>query len=400
MCFRTSLAVTLLVSTVSCGSSDRDPISPPPGAGGSADAAMSGAGGAPGAGAGGAPSGGTGGGGASVGGGTASVGGSGAGGTWGGTAGLAGTSAGVAGGSAGGGWGTGGAAGSVDPGTEGDGDFIVTDFTPPAGVPGAPDGFFSEGDIDVGGSDLASGNHEVQVFIPRQYVDGTEAPFMVVADGIPGIGGSILRDTVRSRAAATDERRVPPLVLIGVRPGSNRNVEYDTVSDRYLRFIKMAVLPAVLQAPVIKSRYPDFKLTTKPEGRGVFGCSSGGTAALGMAWFGDFTRVMSFSGSFVSLRTSPQYPSGAWEYPRVIEEAPLKTGLRVFLHVGERDNGFDDDGTSNWVEGNQNLAAALKDRGYHYRFVTAQGSGHCEGRDMRAILPDALTWLWRGYVSQ
>lgn len=219
---------------------------------------------------------------------------------------------------------------------------------------------------------------------------------MIVADGIPGLSGDALMNAVRNRAAATDERRTPALVLIGVTPGSNRSVEYDTVSDRYLRFINTAVIPAVVTHEAITSKYPNFKLTSRPEGRGVYGCSSGGSAAMAMAWFGDFTRVMSCSGSFVSLqRTPPDYPNGAWDYPRIVRDSPLKPGLRVFMHVGGDD--FDRGGMQSWIAGNDNLAKELSAKGYHYRYVTASNSGHCDGRAIRAILPDALTWLWRGY---
>ena len=74
-----------------------------------------------------------------------------------------------------------------------------------------------------------------------------------------------------------------------------------------------------------------------------------------------------------------------------------KPGLRIAMHVGANDQNRG--GTENWILANQNLAKALKAKGYHYRFTTAASSGHCDGRAIRAILPDALTWLWRGYVS-
>lgn len=42
-------------------------------------------------------------------------------------------------------------------------------------------------------------------------------------------------------------------------------------------------------------------------------------------------------------------------------------------------------------------AAALKAKGYHYRFVTAKDLGLCDGEALQSPLADALIWVWRGY---
>jgi iron(III)-enterobactin esterase len=325
-----------------------------------------------------------------------------------GTGGAAGGAGGAAGGgglsgAGGAGGGRGGAGGAIDPGTDGDGNFTISGPYNPArdsmaGLPGIPQGFMTgqNDDLVLANSAIFAGSHRIRVFVPSQYVDGSEAAFMIAADGIPGINADILVNAVRNRAAATDARKVPPLIVIGVTPGSDRSSEYDTVSDRYWRFITTEVLPAVLTHGPIKSRFPNLKFTARPEGRGVYGCSSGGTAALGMAWFGDFTRVLSFSGSFTSLKTSAQFPNGAWDYPRTIMSAPLRPTLRIFTEVGSAD--INRGGTQNWIQANVNLADVLTEKGYHHRFVRANGADHCN-RDVTAqILPESLMWLWRGYV--
>ena len=46
---------------------------------------------------------------------------------------------------------------------------------------------------------------------------------------------------------------------------------------------------------------------------------------------------------------------------------------------------------------NQRTAAALKAKGYHYKFVEGMGVGHCDGKVQSATLADALIWVWRGY---
>src|SRR5688572_8467131 len=84
-----------------------------------------------------------------------------------------------------------------------------------------------------------------------------------------------------------------------------------------------------------------------------------------------FSRVFSFSGSFTALRPNAEHPRGAWEYPDLIAAAPLRPQLRVFLHVGENDNGstLAASNNRNWVSANRRMAAALKAKGNHYRFV-------------------------------
>src|SRR6185295_14230732 len=172
----------------------------------------------------------------------------------------------------------------TDPGVEGDGDFT---FSPPfvrspdlANKNAPPGRTFS---FALPPSQFYGGQHQVDVFIPGQYVDGAEAPFMISTDGLSG------RLVTASRNLAVDpdpQRRVPPLVLIGVTPGSDRSGEYDTVSDKFWQYMTTEVMPAVLADDAIATAYPNLKLTSDPSGRGGYGCSSGAPAVLGMAWFG------------------------------------------------------------------------------------------------------------------
>ena len=287
----------------------------------------------------------------------------------------------------------------TDPGVEGDGDFT---FSPPfvrspdLGNKNAPPGrTFS---FDLGPSQFYGGQHQVDVFIPEQYVDGAETPFMISTDGLSG------RLVTASRNLAVDPdpaRRVPPLVLIGVTPGSDRSGEYDTVSDKFWQYMTTEVMPAVLADDAIAAAYPNLKLTSNPSGRGGYGCSSGAPAVMGMAWFGDFTRLLTYSGSFTALQRSATYPDGAWDYPSIIREAPVKPGLRMFLNANQNDIGSTDAESThrNWVIANRNMAAALTEKGYHYRFVYSEGTGHCAGEVQGQSLPDALVWLWRGYTA-
>jgi enterochelin esterase-like enzyme len=247
------------------------------------------------------------------------------------------------------------------------------------------------------------GSRPITVYIPKQYVDGTDAPFMIITDGnAPATGSPEIVTAAENHYQDTDPMtRIPPIVFVFVPPGSNRSGEYDTVSDAYSRFIDMEVLPLVDSNADIKAAYPGFKLTTDPDGRAAYGCSSGSPAAMGLAWFADFHRVISYSGSFVALQKTADHPLGAWEYTALILAAPPKP-LRIFLEVGEMDNGYMSAEAThmNWVIGNRNLAAALMMQGYHYRFLYAMGASHCDGSVKSKTYSETMAWAWRGYTAK
>lgn len=253
----------------------------------------------------------------------------------------------------------------------------------------------------------------ITVYVPAAYVDGAEAPVLVVHDG-PGPLG-LIRNALDNLTVAKDAaRRLPAFVAIAVENGgddgknSQRGLEYDTMSDRLARFIDGEVLPAVLADPMIRAAYPGLAFTKDPWGRGVLGCSSGGAAALSMAWFRPdlFRRVVAYSGTFVDQQDDDapeekEYPLGAWEYhsgKRLIEQTPKKP-LRVFTHVSENDNRAQDPEETyhNWVMAGERTAAAFQKMGYDHRFVFSKASGHCDRRVFEHTLADTLIWLWQGY---
>jgi hypothetical protein len=45
------------------------------------------------------------------------------------------------------------------------------------------------------------------------------------------------------------------------------------------------------------------------------------------------------------------------------------------------------------------MADELSAKGYHYRFVYAEGKNHCNGDVVKATLADTLLWTWAGYPS-
>jgi len=316
--------------------------------------------------------------------------------------------------------------GPTDPGTEGDGDFIVGPNYPPhpdvlvkSSVPHGKIFMFT---MDSHNSAIFPGTaatllptnqhyfmRDVRVYVPSQYVDGTAAPFMVVQDG-----DHFVADVQNSLDNLIAAQKIPVMLAVlvnnggGDSKGSERGLEYDTMSDAYSSFIDSEVLPAVVNDAAVKAAYPHLKFTEDPEGRSTYGCSSGGAAALTMGWFTPdrYRRIVTYSGTFVDQQdddapTEAQYPLGAWEYHsglRLIASNPVKP-LRIFLNVNENDLGsLQDESTHhNWVMANQRTAAALKAKGYHYRFVFGKGVGHCDATLRRNTLPDTLEWMWKGY---
>jgi iron(III)-enterobactin esterase len=245
----------------------------------------------------------------------------------------------------------------------------------------------------------APGRYErhVYVYIPKQLVSGTPAPFMVVQDG-----HSYVKRMVNLMDNMIAAKRLPPMVLVFAdsggsdAQGSERGLEYDTVSDRYSNWVEQELLPAVTQ------RY-GVTFTTNPDGRGTLGGSSGAAAAFTMAWFHPerYHKVLSYSGTFVNQAwpVDPQTPRGAWEYHDHLIAKSVKKPIRIWMEVGEKDNRFDNPEATwhNWPLANNRMAAVLKKKGYDYRYVFAMGGTHVDNRVVMQTLPAALEWLWRDY---
>lgn len=197
------------------------------------------------------------------------------------------------------------------------------------------------------------------------------------------------------------EGRVPPLCAVLVdsggddAQGSQRGLEYDTLSGRYGDFVETEVLPRVRAETGVA-------LTDDPDGRAAMGVSSGAACAFTMAWFHPdrYRRVLSYSGTYVNQQSppDPETPRGAWDYhARLIPEAPRKP-LRIWLEVGEKDLHHDDPEETwhNWPLANRRMAAALEAKGYDWRLTVSRGGRHADPRVAEETLPGALEWLWAG----
>jgi len=236
----------------------------------------------------------------------------------------------------------------------------------------------------------------VTVYVPKQYVSGTAAPFIVGADG----PDQLLFTALNSLIA---EKRVPVMIAISISngsgdaQGSQRGLEYDTMSGLYAEFVEKEVLP------LVEKQY-NVKLTKDPDARATMGGSSGGSCALIMAWYHPelYHRVLTYSGTYVNQQwpSNSQTPHGAWEFhEQLIPDSAVKP-IRIWMEVGDRDlfnPNVMHDNMHDWVVANENMAKVLAAKGYHYQFVFVRNAGHTDRAVKQQTLPEALEYLWQGY---
>jgi enterochelin esterase-like enzyme len=229
------------------------------------------------------------------------------------------------------------------------------------------------------------------VYVPAQYQKDKPACVMVFQDGhdYVNLKGNWRVPTVFDNLIAKGE--MPVTIAIFINPGhngsyapksawqvSNRSFEYDSLGDRYARFLVDEILPEVKKS---------YNITDDPEGRAICGASSGGICSFTVAWEkpDQFRKVLSTIGSFVDLR-------GGHVYPYLIRKTEKKP-IKVFLQdsSGDLDNPF-----GNWPLANQMMNSSLKYMKYDVKFDYVEGFGHNSDRG-GVVFPDAVKWLWEGY---
>lgn len=223
------------------------------------------------------------------------------------------------------------------------------------------------------------------IYVPAQYDPAKPAAVMVFQDGagpknyIPPIFDNLIA-----------KGEMPVTVGIFIQPGtfeggrSNRSVEYDTLSPKYSEMLLTEILPEVAKK---------VNLSTNPADRAIAGSSSGGICAFTVAWErpDQFSKVLSWVGSFVNLQGGANGISGGHNYPVLIRKSKGNAKpIRVFLQDGANDL---DNPFGNWPLANQGMAKALAYSGYDYKFVF--GEGFHSGKHGQALLPESLRWLWR-----
>lgn len=257
-------------------------------------------------------------------------------------------------------------------------------------------------------------------YVPAQYDSGSPACVMVFQDGaaykdyVPVVFDNLIAS-----------REMPVTVAVFVSPGlreqgtrdilteidgisgplpplnGQRQLEYDTISDRYARFILEEILPEVERS---------IHLRHDATSRAIAGLSSGAVCAFTVAWerpdtfskvlssIGSYTNIPTFAGDEDEIAGGPEtrknleprpLARSGHDYPSLLRMTPRKP-IRVFLQDGENDlNTY----PGNWWLANQEMASALTWAGYDLKVTW--GKGFHSGLHMRAILPDALKWLWR-----
>ena len=160
------------------------------------------------------------------------------------------------------------------------------------------------------------------------------APVMVWQDGETIVGN---QDLLRLRLQIVSDnlvfkKLIPPMVHILISPGAGgeaegtrmRSIQYDTVSERYGRYLLDEILPDVAKS---------YKLRGDAYSRAIAGASSGAICAMNTAWYfpEQFSRVLSHIGSYSALQWQPeQHREGGYIVShRVRREA--RKNLRVWL---------------------------------------------------------------------
>ena len=253
-----------------------------------------------------------------------------------------------------------------------------------------------------------------RVYVPAQYDPAKPAALMVFQDG----GGYARRDGDHPALNVLDnlmaQGKIPVMISVFTDPGdisaspgsptyrfveaysrkwsrslqdSMRSTEYDTVSDRYGRFLRDELLPAALRGLNVRS---------DAYSRAITGLSSGGICSFNAAWQmpDQFARVITWIGSFTSIQwhEDPAIPDGGQDYPeKVLHES--HRNLRIWVQDGSNDQ--ENERYGSWPLANVRMANALKLKGYDFRF--SFGVGPHSAKEGGAEFPEEMVWLWRGY---
>ncbi len=255
---------------------------------------------------------------------------------------------------------------------------------------------------------------EYWIYVPAQYDPHSPAALMVFQDGewyLDRDGKNPALNVIDNLIA---QKKIPVMICVFINPGdiegspgtptynlvkkysdewqrtlkdSMRSTLYDTVSDRYVRFLHGEVLAEV------EAKY---NIRKDAYSRAITGLSSGGICSFNAAWQmpDQFSRVISWIGSFTSIqwKEDPAVPDGGQDFPEKVLHEPHRN-LRVWLQDGSEDLELEKYGS--WALANVRLANALKMKGYDFHFSFGKGT-HNSGQGA-AEFPEEMVWLWRDY---
>jgi len=279
--------------------------------------------------------------------------------------------------------------------------------------PGVPTGKLSETITNT--SKIYDGmKSEYWIYVPAQYEEKTPAAVMMFQDGggYKDREGNILILNVIDNLIA--QKKIPVMICIFINPGdisespgtptydfvkaysdkwkrtlkdSMRSTLYDTVSDRYPRFLRDEILAEV---------GAKYNLRKDAYSHAITGLSSGGICSFNAAWqMPDlFSRVISWIGSFESIqwKEDPANPDGGQDYSDKILREPHRN-IRVWLQDGSND--LENPNYGDWPMANIRMANSLKTREYDFHFSFGKGT-HNPGHGA-VEFPEEMMWLWRDY---
>ena len=252
------------------------------------------------------------------------------------------------------------------------------------------------------------------LYVPAQYRPDTPAALMVFQDGsFYTDRNSATLPVLSAIDNLIAQKKIPVMIGVFINPGdisdapgtptynfvkaygdkwkrtlkdSMRSTLYDTVSDRYVRFLRDEILADVATK---------YNLRKDSYSRAITGLSSGGICAFNAAWQmpDQFSRVISWIGSFSAIqwKEDPGVPDGGQDYPDKILREP-KRNIRVWLQDGSEDL---DLRYGNWPLANLRMANALKAQEYDFHFSFGKGTHNASHG--AAEFPAEMIWLWADY---
>ena len=141
--------------------------------------------------------------------------------------------------------------------------------------------------------DRAAGPYtrRVAVYVPSRYVPGTIAPLIVGADGPDQLLFTALDNLIA-------QKKVPAMIAVSIgngggdAQGSQRGLEYDTMSGLYAEFVETEVLPLVEKQYNVSAH--EGSELARDDGLQLRG---GGGAEHGVVPHDLYHRVLSYSGT-------------------------------------------------------------------------------------------------------
>lgn len=239
---------------------------------------------------------------------------------------------------------------------------------------------------------FANTTRNYYLYVPAQYNPEKPAALMIFQDG-----HAYVDENGDQRAPVVFDnliyqKKMPVTIGLFINPGykskkppetpwrnDNRSIEYDSLSNDYVRFLTMEIIPEICKK---------YNISNDRAMHAIGGLSSGAICAFTAAWLRPdyFSKVLSQIGSFTNIK-------GGHNYPSMIRQHEKKN-IKIFIQDGSNDL---DNQFGNWWLSNQQMAAALKYKGYDYKFV--RGTGGHSGRDGGRILPESLIWLWSDVMN-